>query len=91
MSASGRNRPVERIAGRTATAAKPPLKTGGVDTGPDVPPEYQARVFDRFFRMPGGNTDGSGLAARLEQEVTAGAMLGELKSRRAGGPAQPGI
>ncbi|WP_295522091.1 ATP-binding protein [uncultured Pseudacidovorax sp.] len=88
-----------------------------MDTGPGVPPEYQARVFDRFFRVPGGNTDGSGLGlaiaqaaasrcgmtlslrnredrsglvARLEQEG-AGAMLGELKNRRAGVPAQPGI
>lgn len=42
-----------------------------VDTGSGIPPEYQARVFDRFFRVPGGNTDGSGLGLAIAQAAAS--------------------
>ncbi len=31
------------------------------DTGPGIPPEYQERIFDRFARMPGQQTRGTGI------------------------------
>jgi two-component system, OmpR family, sensor kinase len=38
-----------------------------VDTGPGIPPEFISRVFDRFFRVPGGNVRGSGLGLAIAQ------------------------
>jgi NtrC-family two-component system sensor histidine kinase KinB len=39
------------------------------DTGEGIPPEYQARVFDRFFRVPGRSTKGSGLGLAIAREI----------------------
>ncbi len=39
------------------------------DTGPGIPSEYQARVFERFFRVPGGGSRGSGLGLWIVREV----------------------
>ena len=36
-----------------------------VDTGPGIPPESLERVFDRFYRVPGGDTRGSGLGLAI--------------------------
>jgi two-component system OmpR family sensor kinase len=38
-----------------------------IDTGPGIPPDLLARVFDRFFRVPGGNARGSGLGLSIAQ------------------------
>ncbi|MBO9641893.1 MAG: two-component sensor histidine kinase [Pseudacidovorax sp.] len=42
-----------------------------VDTGPGIPPEYLARVFDRFFRVPDGSAEGSGLGLAIAQAAAA--------------------
>ncbi|RYY95128.1 MAG: two-component sensor histidine kinase, partial [Comamonadaceae bacterium] len=38
-----------------------------VDQGPGIPPELMARVFDRFFRMPGAAAGGSGLGLAIAE------------------------
>lgn len=40
-----------------------------VDTGPGIPPELLDRVFDRFFRVPGGDARGSGLGLAIAQSA----------------------
>jgi two-component system OmpR family sensor kinase len=48
---------------------KPALEV--VDTGPGIPPELLPRVFDRFFRVPGNGTAGSGLGLTIAQSAAA--------------------
>jgi signal transduction histidine kinase len=38
-----------------------------VDTGPGIPEDQIGRVFDRFFRVPGNGTRGSGLGLSIAQ------------------------
>ncbi|MDB5872870.1 MAG: putative histidine kinase, classic [Ramlibacter sp.] len=38
-----------------------------IDTGPGIPPDLLARVFDRFYRVAGGNARGSGLGLSIAQ------------------------
>lgn len=38
-----------------------------VDTGPGIPADLLPRVFDRFFRVPGNGTNGSGLGLSIAQ------------------------
>ncbi|TFZ06529.1 two-component sensor histidine kinase [Ramlibacter henchirensis] len=40
-----------------------------VDTGPGIPPDQLGRVFDRFFRVPGNGTRGSGLGLSIAQNA----------------------
>jgi signal transduction histidine kinase len=40
-----------------------------VDTGPGIPPDQLGRVFDRFFRVPGNGTRGSGLGLSIAQHA----------------------
>jgi signal transduction histidine kinase len=53
-----------------------------VDDGPGIPPEAQAQVFERFFRLEGTVAAGSGLGLAIAREL-AGLMDGsiELDSR----------
>ncbi len=39
------------------------------DTGPGIPPEERERVFDRFYRKPGGDGGGSGLGLAIVKSV----------------------
>jgi two-component system OmpR family sensor kinase len=39
------------------------------DNGPGIPAEERARVFDRFYRLPGSNADGSGLGLAIAKQV----------------------
>ncbi len=41
-----------------------------VDQGPGVPEEYQGRIFDRFFRVPGQARTGAGLGLSIAREIT---------------------
>jgi two-component system OmpR family sensor kinase len=40
-----------------------------LDTGPGIPPELRARVFDRFYRVPGTATPGSGLGLAIVRSI----------------------
>jgi signal transduction histidine kinase len=40
------------------------------DHGPGIPEHYQARVFDRFFRVPGQDKNGAGLGLPIAREIT---------------------
>ena len=39
------------------------------DTGPGIPADERARVFDRFYRLPGSTGDGSGLGLAIVRRV----------------------
>jgi signal transduction histidine kinase len=39
------------------------------DTGQGIPKDYQARVFERFFRVPGQNSPGVGLGLAIAKEI----------------------
>ncbi len=39
------------------------------DEGPGVRPEHQPRLFDRFWRAPGGGSDGAGLGLAICAEI----------------------
>lgn len=39
------------------------------DDGPGIPPQYQQRIFDRFFRVPGQTRTGAGLGLSIAREI----------------------
>lgn len=39
------------------------------DSGPGIPPQDRARVFDRFHRLPGNEAPGSGLGLSIAQRI----------------------
>jgi two-component system, NtrC family, sensor histidine kinase KinB len=41
------------------------------DQGPGIPPEYQQRIFEKFFRMPGTKGEGIGLGLYISREIVA--------------------
>jgi two-component system OmpR family sensor kinase len=51
------------------------------DTGPGIRPEERARVFDRFYRLPGSGVEGSGLGLAIVKQIAdahgAAIALGE--------------
>lgn len=55
------------------------------DSGPGVPEEFQSRIFDRFFRVPGQDKTGAGLGLSIAREITV-AHGGRIGVR--GGPGQ---
>jgi len=40
------------------------------DEGYGIPVEYQSRIFDRFFRVPGQTKTGAGLGLSIAREIT---------------------
>ncbi len=69
----GERRPAHAAAG----AASPPASRqaeDGVrfevqDSGEGIPPQYQERIFDRFFQVPGSKRGGVGLGLYISREV----------------------
>ncbi|HEY0791279.1 MAG TPA: ATP-binding protein [Chthoniobacterales bacterium] len=47
------------------------------DQGPGIPKEYQERIFDRFYQVPGGERAGVGLGLAIAREIVR-AHGGEL-------------
>ncbi|GAB4480758.1 MAG: two-component system sensor histidine kinase PmrB [Burkholderiaceae bacterium] len=39
------------------------------DSGPGIPPQERARVFDRFYRLPSNNVDGCGIGLSIVRTV----------------------
>ncbi|MEI9893544.1 MAG: ATP-binding protein [Chthoniobacter sp.] len=39
------------------------------DHGPGIPPQFQAQIFDRFFRVPGSESSGAGLGLAIAKEI----------------------
>lgn len=42
------------------------------DTGVGIPKEYQSRLFDKFFRVPGSPVGGAGLGLSIAKEIVQG-------------------
>ncbi len=59
----------ERRGGRVAILVE--------DDGPGIPPEHLGRVFQRFYRVEGGQASGSGLGLAIAREL-AGRMAGTV-------------
>ena len=47
------------------------------DNGPGIPPEHLERIFQRFYRVDGGQASGSGLGLAIAREL-AGRMGGTV-------------
>jgi NtrC-family two-component system sensor histidine kinase KinB len=39
------------------------------DQGPGIPTEYQQRIFEKFFRVPGTKGEGVGLGLYISREI----------------------
>ena len=40
-----------------------------IDKGPGIPQQFQAHLFDKFFRVPGGDRNGAGLGLSIAREI----------------------
>jgi two-component system sensor histidine kinase TctE len=60
-----------RPAGRVSVIveAGPRPKLAVQDDGPGIPEDERARIFERFYRMPGSDGDGCGLGLAIVEEV----------------------
>jgi two-component system sensor histidine kinase KdpD len=57
------------------------------DSGPGVPPGLEERIFEKFFRGPGGRADGSGLGLAICRGIVVAHGGTITASNRAGGGA----
>jgi signal transduction histidine kinase len=52
-----------------AVAGDGPVQLSVADDGPGVPSEHVERIFDRFYRIDGGQASGSGLGLAIAREL----------------------
>jgi len=62
-----------------AEPAGPRVRFSISDTGAGIPAEHLARVFDRFFRVPGSTGAGAGLGLSIAREIVE-AHGGEIRA-----------
>jgi NtrC-family two-component system sensor histidine kinase KinB len=62
--------PRSEILVRAARAGDSSVQFSITDHGPGIAEEYQARIFDRFFRVPGQTKTGAGLGLSIAREIT---------------------
>jgi signal transduction histidine kinase len=62
--------PRSEILLRAARAGDSSVQFRITDHGPGIAEEYQARIFDRFFRVPGQTKTGAGLGLSIAREIT---------------------
>ncbi len=55
---------------RAAATGDGSVRFSVADLGPGIPEEYQTRIFDRFFRVPGQTRSGAGLGLSIAREIT---------------------
>ena len=55
---------------RAARTEQGSVEFSVTDHGEGIPEQYQARVFDRFFRVPGQDHNGAGLGLPIAREIT---------------------
>jgi len=55
------------------------------DDGPGIPPDERERVFERFYRMPGGSPEGCGLGLAIVREIAQGHGATVVANAGAGG------
>ena len=55
------------------------------DDGPGIPPEEREKVFERFYRMPGGSPEGCGLGLAIVREIAQGHGATVVASAGTGG------
>jgi signal transduction histidine kinase len=55
---------------RAARTTEGGVQFSVIDQGPGIPEEYQVRIFDRFFRVPGQARAGAGLGLSIAREIT---------------------
>jgi signal transduction histidine kinase len=61
--------PGGRIVLRADTSDDGALELSIQDEGPGIAPEFQQRIFDRFYRVPGQVTGGAGLGLSIAREI----------------------
>ena len=55
---------------KAASAGNGCVQFSVADYGPGIPEEFQSRIFDRFFRVPGQGKSGAGLGLSIAREIT---------------------
>lgn len=45
------------------------IRLSVIDSGPGIPQPYHARIFEKFFRLPGSPANGSGLGLSIAREI----------------------
>jgi two-component system, NtrC family, sensor histidine kinase KinB len=53
----------------TANELNGAVRFSVIDHGPGIPAEYQSRLFERFFRVPGADPRGAGLGLAIAREI----------------------
>src|SRR5579862_2484680 len=83
ISNAAKNSPAgEEIAVRAAPGEEGGVRFSVVDKGIGIPEQYQARIFEKFFRVPGVDKGGAGLGLAIAREIVVahGGSIG-LKSK----------